>query len=163
GEELPVGRPGEARGGGEGVRVAGALAEALDQAVADREGGEERDLLRGDRGDDRLERVRRDRRAEPGEAADELPEHGIARREVVGRGDRQQRHVGATLTARASGRAAATAQVTQCHKPHVLPDASVRTVSGARSSLVTLCYLAGGCRSPDASAAATSFRSANGS
>src|SRR5204863_3716079 len=85
GEELLVGRLGEARGGGEGVRVAGALAEALDQPVADREGGEERDLLRGDRGDDRLEWVRRDRRAEPGEAADELPEHGIARREGVER------------------------------------------------------------------------------
>ena len=39
----------------EGVRVLGTDAEALDQPVADREGGMERDLLGGDRRDEALE------------------------------------------------------------------------------------------------------------
>ena len=40
------------------------LAEALDQPVPDRDRGEQRHLLGGDRGDERLERVRLERRAE---------------------------------------------------------------------------------------------------
>ena len=63
--------------GGERVRVLARLAEALDQPVADRERGEQRDLLRRDRRDEALERVGRKRRAEPGEARHELVEHRL--------------------------------------------------------------------------------------
>ena len=51
----------------ERVGVLGADAEALDQPVANREGGVERDLLRGDRRDEALERLDRDRRPEAAE------------------------------------------------------------------------------------------------
>src|SRR5205814_6442557 len=61
--------------------VLAGLAEALDQAVADRECGEQRDLLRGDRRDERLKRVRRERRPEPRELRDELPQDLVAGRE----------------------------------------------------------------------------------
>src|SRR6185312_817214 len=47
------------------------LAEPLDEPVADRDGCKERDLLRRDRSDEHLERVRRERRPETGEADDE--------------------------------------------------------------------------------------------
>ena len=43
----------------------GRVAEALDEAAADRERRAQRDLLRGDRGDEALERVGRERRPEP--------------------------------------------------------------------------------------------------
>ena len=66
-------------------RLAHAAAEPLDQAAADRERGVERDLLRGDRGDERLERVRRQRGAEAGELDGELAQHGVAFRPLVER------------------------------------------------------------------------------
>src|SRR5581483_7673 len=54
------------------------LAEPLDEAVADRDRGEQRDLLRRDRGDEPLERVRRERGPEAGEADDERREQLVA-------------------------------------------------------------------------------------
>ena len=56
-----------------------ATAEPLDQAVADRDGRAQRDLLRGDRRHERLERVGHERRAEAGEPRDDLGEHRVAR------------------------------------------------------------------------------------
>src|SRR5438094_628374 len=53
--------------------------EALDEPVADRDRGEERNLLRRDRGHERLERVGRKRRAEAGEADDERREAVLSR------------------------------------------------------------------------------------
>ena len=50
----------------------GADAEALDQAVANRERGVERDLLRRDRRDEALERLDGDRRPEPAELGREI-------------------------------------------------------------------------------------------
>jgi len=61
----------DAFAGRERPRAADRLAEALDETIADRNSREERDLLRGDRGDERLERVGRERRSEAGEADDE--------------------------------------------------------------------------------------------
>ena len=59
----------------------GRLAEALDQAAANRERGLERDLLGRDRGDERLERIGREGRAEAGEAARETGEDRVVGRE----------------------------------------------------------------------------------
>ena len=56
---------------GECPGVLGPHAEPLDQPVADRERGEERDLLRRDRGHERLERVRGERRTQPVQLPDE--------------------------------------------------------------------------------------------
>ena len=56
------------------------LAVALDEAAADRERGVERDLLRRDRGDERLERIGRERRTEAREQQHEPREHVVARR-----------------------------------------------------------------------------------
>ena len=60
-------------------------AEALDQPVADRKGRSERDLLRGDRGDEALEGLDRDRRSQPAELRDEAGERRVARGESVER------------------------------------------------------------------------------
>ena len=67
-DELGLVAAGEPLARGEGDRVLGRLAEALDQAAANRERRLERDLLGRDRGDERLERIGRERRAEAGEA-----------------------------------------------------------------------------------------------
>ena len=64
GEELVLARGGDPRAGRERPGFPDPLAEALDEPVPDRDGGEERHLLRGDRGDERLERVRLERRPE---------------------------------------------------------------------------------------------------
>ena len=53
------------------------LAEALDEAAADRDRGVERHLLGGDRGDEVLERVGQERRSVAREALDERRENGI--------------------------------------------------------------------------------------
>ena len=66
-----------AASGREGVGVHGADAEALDQPVADRERGEERDLLRRDRGHERLERVGPERRPEAADRDREPLEDGV--------------------------------------------------------------------------------------
>src|SRR5262245_2229830 len=63
----------------------GADAEALDQPVADRERGVERDLLSGDRRDDALERLDGDRRPQPAELLGETRQHGLGRGERVER------------------------------------------------------------------------------
>ena len=55
----------------------GTLAEALDHPAADREGRGERDLLRRDRGDQRLERIRRDRRPVAAQPLDDVGELGV--------------------------------------------------------------------------------------
>ena len=73
GDDLFLAGAGEPLARREGVRVLRPFAEPLDQAVADREGGEERDLLRGNRADERLEGIRRERRPEPGDPAGEAP------------------------------------------------------------------------------------------
>ena len=52
------------------------LAEPLDEPVSHREGGEQRDLLGADRGHQRLEGVRRERRPQARETAVEPLEHG---------------------------------------------------------------------------------------
>src|SRR6266516_1383202 len=57
--------------------------EALDHPVANREGREERDLLRRDGADDRLVRVWRERRPEPGEPRHELAQDLVALRPRV--------------------------------------------------------------------------------
>ena len=69
----------------EGVRVLGTDAEALDQPVADREGGMERDLLRGDRRDEALERLDGDRRTQPTELVDEAGQDRLGGGEGVER------------------------------------------------------------------------------
>ena len=61
----------------------GAVAEALDHPAADGERCEHRDLLGRDRADERLERIRRERRPEAGQLARQPREHGIRLREVV--------------------------------------------------------------------------------
>ena len=63
-EELVLVRRGDALARRERPRVADPHAEALDQPVPDRDCAEERDLLRRDRRDQRLERVGLQRRAE---------------------------------------------------------------------------------------------------
>src|SRR5262245_16283793 len=63
----------------------GADAEALDQPVADRERGVERDLLSGDRRDDALERLDGDRRPQPAELLGETRQHRLGRGERVKR------------------------------------------------------------------------------
>src|SRR5205823_7909775 len=57
--------------------------EAHDYPVQDREVREQRDLLRGDRADDRLVRVGRERRAEAGQPGDELVQGLIGVRPLV--------------------------------------------------------------------------------
>ena len=56
-EQLVLLRASHAFARRERVRVLGPLAVALDEAVADRERREQRDLLRGDRPDEHLERI----------------------------------------------------------------------------------------------------------
>jgi len=63
--------------GRERVRLADAAPVALDQAVADREGCVERDLLGGDRGDEGLERVGGERRPEAGKSAGQPSQDGV--------------------------------------------------------------------------------------
>ena len=63
------------------------LAEALDHSVPDREGGEERDLLGGDRAHERLVRIRCERRAEAREPRHELSQDFVATRPLVKRGE----------------------------------------------------------------------------
>src|SRR5207247_6705869 len=75
------------RGGRKRVRLADAAAEALDHAVPDREGGVQRDLLRGDRGHEGLERVRRERGTQAGELAGQAREHRLAVGPLVERGE----------------------------------------------------------------------------
>ena len=60
-------------------------AEALDEPVPDRGRRDERDLLRGDRADEHLERIGDQRRAESGERRHELPQHVVAGRPGVER------------------------------------------------------------------------------
>jgi hypothetical protein len=82
----------------EGVGLPHLPPEALDQPVADRERGEERDLLGGDRGDERLERVRGERRAEAGEPVGQAAQHrvvprpGVEGAELEGRPEQRERH-----------------------------------------------------------------------
>ena len=71
GAEVVRARGGEALAGRERVRERVPLAVALDQAPADRERGPQRDLLCGDRGDERLPGVGGERRSEAGKIADE--------------------------------------------------------------------------------------------
>src|SRR5437868_5230671 len=80
-DELLLLHEGEPLARRERVRVAGALAERGDQPVPDREGGEERDLLRADRRDEGLERVGSEWRTEPSERRNEPREHGLGGRE----------------------------------------------------------------------------------
>src|SRR5262249_60494798 len=79
-DELALLGGGDPPAGREREGAAGRLAEAGDQPRADREGREERDLLRGDRGDEALERVGRERRAgaggTPRRGAHPRPPHG---------------------------------------------------------------------------------------
>ena len=87
--EKPSAKSSSSLGGGEplarreGVGVLGPHAEALDQPVADREGAKQRDLLRGDRGDEALERAR-PRAAAAGRASSAASgaEHRVARGEA---------------------------------------------------------------------------------
>src|SRR4029078_1999206 len=60
-DEFWVLRPCNSLACGELVRELGPLAVALDEAVANREGGEEGDLLGRDRRDETLARIRRER------------------------------------------------------------------------------------------------------
>src|SRR5512133_2516376 len=60
------------------VGVDAADAEALDHPVPNREGREQRDLLRADGADDRLVRVWRERWPEPGEPRHQLAENLVA-------------------------------------------------------------------------------------
>ena len=69
--ELLLGRRRYALSARKGPGATDRLAQPLDEPVADRDRRIERDLLRGDRGDQRLERVGRERRSEAGEADDE--------------------------------------------------------------------------------------------
>ena len=55
-------RAGQPHARREGIRVLGPDAEALDEAIPDREGGVQRDLLGGDRRDEALERLDGNRR-----------------------------------------------------------------------------------------------------
>src|SRR5918999_5590029 len=61
----------------EGVGVPDGLAEGGDQPVADGEGRSEGDLLRGDRGDERLEGVGCERRTQAAQALDEAGENRL--------------------------------------------------------------------------------------
>lgn len=84
---LPTGEAERGKLGGLRVRQAAARRESmgapvaapegLDQTVADREGSAKRDLLGRDRGDERLERVGRKRRAQAAKPPDERPEDGL--------------------------------------------------------------------------------------
>jgi hypothetical protein len=65
------------------VRVLGANPVALDQAVANRERGVERDLLGGDRGDEALERLDGDRRPQATEHSDQPSQHIVGRSKAV--------------------------------------------------------------------------------
>src|SRR5512133_2500120 len=56
----------------------GGNAKPVDEAAAHRECRMQRDLLRGDRGNQRLESVRRERRAEPRHESHRVGEDGIA-------------------------------------------------------------------------------------
>src|SRR5207253_10332339 len=67
----------------EAERVPAADAEALDEAAAGRERREERDLLRGDRRDDRLEGVGRERRSQAAQPGDEPRQNGLLFGELV--------------------------------------------------------------------------------
>ena len=69
----------------ERVGVVGADAEALDQTVANRERGVERDLLRGDRRDEALEGLDGDRRPQPAEVARETRQDRLSCGERVER------------------------------------------------------------------------------
>src|SRR5262249_44659545 len=83
-DDLVLARSGEPLPGREGIGMLGLLAEALDQAVADREGGEERDLLRGDRADQRFERIGRERRPESAELLRQVAHYRVLRSSVEG-------------------------------------------------------------------------------
>ena len=65
-------------------------AKTLDEAAADREGRMKRHLLRGDGRHERLEGIRRERRAVAGKPAHRLGQHGIALRKGI---ERPQLHL----------------------------------------------------------------------
>ena len=84
-DQLLLARAGQPASRREGIGLLGTAAEALDQPVADREGCVQRDLLRGDRGDERLERVGRERGPEAGQRLRQAPQHRVAARPRVER------------------------------------------------------------------------------
>ena len=75
--DLALGRLRDPLPGREGPRLPVPDAEALDQAGANREGGVERDLLRGDRGDEHLPAVRDEGRPVARERLSQRREHGL--------------------------------------------------------------------------------------
>ena len=75
-DQLVLGRARHPLALGEGMRVLAGNAVALDESAPDRRRRLERDLLRGDRGDERLEGVDLQRRAEAGEPGRE-PAEGL--------------------------------------------------------------------------------------
>src|SRR5262249_38431402 len=79
-EELLFGRRRDPLTRGEHPDAAHLLAEPLDEPISDCKSRDERDLLRRDRADEHLERISRERRAEPGEADDERSKQLVSRR-----------------------------------------------------------------------------------
>ena len=138
---------------------------------ADREGRVERDLLRGDRGDEALERVGRERRAEARELRDELVEHRLRRpprRVNASRSNSSaeqlldhRRGLGVErLDVDAAGRSLDPhlARADDAVQPALVPEVrevDARTCGSARSRARS--------RTAQASAAATSSKSSNGS
>jgi hypothetical protein len=72
---------GHALAGRERVRVLEGFPESLDEPVAHREGGVEGDLLRGDRGDESLVGIGRERGAKSPQAVGEAGQHRLGRGE----------------------------------------------------------------------------------